>query len=77
MSRFLTTEDLIVLAEQHGDDSEADCEVGDLQEMLRAAFSLMTNDQLETFIRHPKVTDVMEGMGVEDPEEIKLKYEEG
>ena len=72
MSRIITTEDLIVLAEQHGDDSEADCEVGDLQELLRAGFSLMTEDQLKSFMQHPKVTDVLEGMMVEDPEELTL-----
>jgi hypothetical protein len=77
MSRYLTTEDLIVLAEQHGDDSEADCEVGDLQELLRAAFSLMTDNQFAAFIELPRVTAVLEGMCVEDPEEIELKYEEG
>ena len=72
MSRLITTEDLIVLAEQHGEDNEADCEVGDLQELLRAAFSLMTGDQLKSFMQHPKVTDVLEGMMVENPEELNL-----
>jgi hypothetical protein len=76
MPKIITTEDLIELAKQHGEDSEPDHEVGDLQELLRAAFSFMAADQLRAFIALPEVQDVLDGMGVDDPEEMHLILEE-
>jgi hypothetical protein len=38
---------IITKAQQHGEDSDPDHEVGDLQDSLRAALSLMTSNQIE------------------------------
>lgn len=43
-------ENLIQSAKQHGLDSEPDHEVGDLQQFLRLAWSLMTPAQCEAFM---------------------------
>lgn len=45
----LDIETLISAAEQHGQDSEPDHEVGDLQEFLRAAWSLMSDADVARF----------------------------
>lgn len=52
-------------AELHGQDSEPDHEVGDLQDFLRAAFSLMTKEQRAKFAKLPAVQSTLEGAGVE------------
>jgi hypothetical protein len=45
-----TAEDLIKAAKQHGLQSEPEHEVGDLQEMVRASWRLMTNNQREDLL---------------------------
>jgi hypothetical protein len=49
----------IAAAEQHGKDSEPDHEVGDLQDMLRVAWSLMTPAQRVSFINHDTPHDII------------------
>ncbi len=46
-------------ARQHGEDSEPDHEVGDLQQYLRIALSLMTDDQKAAFAVHPEVVELL------------------
>lgn len=53
-------ETLIGHAKTHGEDSEPDHEVGDLQDMLRAAWSLMTPEQHRQMLCHPDVSNVVE-----------------
>jgi len=55
-----TVEILIGHAQTHGDDSGNDHEIGDLQDMLRAAWSLMTPEQHRQMLRHPDVSNVVE-----------------
>jgi hypothetical protein len=51
---------LIEAAKQHGEDSEPDHEVGDLQEFLRVAYELMTTEQQNGFMRNYVVKQVLE-----------------
>lgn len=57
-------------ADTHGEDSGADYQVGDLEIMLRAMYSLLTPAQKRDFALHDKVQDVMEGTGVDVSEEL-------
>lgn len=50
---------LIEAAERHGKDSEPDHEVGDLQQLLRAAWGLMTPDQRQALLVSPEAEDVL------------------
>lgn len=61
---LISAQDLVDLAKQHGEDSEADCEVGDLQELFLAAVSVMSETQLQTLIKTPRFEAVLEGMCV-------------
>lgn len=56
-------EQYLVAAKQHGEDSEPDHEVGDLQEMLRAAFEIMDDKQKRAFAKHQKLEGLREGWG--------------
>ncbi len=56
-----TVEDLLQLATRHGDDSGNDYEIGDLQELLRAAWEVMTPEQRSKMLRSPQVSNVAEG----------------
>lgn len=47
-------------ARLHGEDSDPDHEVGDLQEFFRAAYGLLTPDQRIAFERSPEVIKVRE-----------------
>jgi hypothetical protein len=49
----------IAAATQHGEDSEPDHEVGDLQQYLRVAFRLMTPEQRDVFAADPEVQDLL------------------
>jgi len=53
-------EDLIGFAEKHGEDSEPDHEVGDLQDLLRAAWRLMTPEQRREMLIDASVSNVVE-----------------
>ena len=53
-------EDLIGLAKKHGEDSEPDHEVGDLQDLLRAAWAQMTPEQRRAMLTEASVSNVVE-----------------
>jgi hypothetical protein len=53
-------ETFIGAARQHGEDDEPDHEVGDLQQMLRAAWNIMTPGQRQEFASSPVVLAVLE-----------------
>lgn len=60
-------ERLIEAARRHGEDSEPDHEVGDLQDILRAAWEQLTPDQRRRVIRSPEVSNVVEAAGGDLP----------
>lgn len=51
---------LIEAAEQHGQDSEPDHEVGDLQTYLRAAWKVLTPEQKLEVLQDDAVVDTFE-----------------
>src|SRR5439155_21607507 len=53
-------ERLLQAAYDHGTEEGADMEAGDLQEMLRAAWALLTREQQEAFFQRPEITAFME-----------------
>jgi hypothetical protein len=53
-------ETYISAAEQHGQDSEPDNEVGDLQDLLRAAWTLLAPEQKKAFAKRADVLTVLE-----------------
>jgi hypothetical protein len=72
VSDFTDIETFIAAAQKHGEDSEPDHEVGDLQDMLRAAWSIMTPEQRRTFATTEEVDNVMDsayGDGDEEDDE--------
>lgn len=56
-------EDFIDAATNHGRDSEPEHEVGDLQDMLRVAWSIMSPTQRIQFINHDTPHDILEEWG--------------
>lgn len=52
---------LLEAARRHGADSEPDHEVGDLQDLLRAAWEQFTSDQRRNFLMQSAVSNVLEG----------------
>ena len=52
-------ETYIAAARTHGEDSEPDHEVGDLQDFLRVAFRLMTPTQRSDFAADAQVQDAL------------------
>ena len=54
---FEPLETLIEAAKQHGEDSEPDHEVGDLQDFLRAMWELLTPEQRLAYVGLPAVQD--------------------
>lgn len=67
----LDIETYIKAAQQHGEDDEPDHEVGDLQDILRVAWEIMTPDQRERFAKDDAALAVLYagGMSDQDPEE--------
>lgn len=63
MSEDEQLESVIDAAKRHGEDSEPDHEVGDLQDCLRAACEQMFPDQFERFMRSPAVLATLEAGG--------------
>ncbi len=59
----MNIEDVIAAAERHGQDSEPDHEVGDLQDCLRAAAGLFTEEQRIQFYKTEAVMNVLEWGG--------------
>jgi hypothetical protein len=53
-------ETFIQAAKNHGESDDPDHEVGDLQDMLRAAFRLLLPGQVKAFARDPKVEIVLD-----------------
>jgi len=53
-------EDLITFAAEHGENSEPDHEVGDLQTFLRVAFNILSDEQKTTFFSHAEVASTYE-----------------
>ena len=51
---------LIAAAQQHGEDSEPDHEVGDLQEVVRAMWKLLTPSQRVAVLRSDEVQNIAE-----------------
>lgn len=62
----LVLEALLRIAKQHGEDSEPDHEVGDLQDLLRPMWKLLTPDQRNAFMASDEVRNVMQGATGED-----------
>ena len=60
-------EDLVDLARQHGEDSEPDHEVGDLQDLLRAAWALMNDSQRLELLKGEAADSVFEANFEENP----------
>jgi hypothetical protein len=54
-------EHLLTVAKQHGEDSEPDHEVGDLQDFLRVAWALLNEQQKAAFFADPAVAQTYEG----------------
>lgn len=53
-------EKLITCAENHGEDSDPVHQVGDLEDMLRAAWQLMTPEQKRRFIQSDEVDNAVQ-----------------
>jgi hypothetical protein len=51
-------ERLLQAAYDHGTNDEADVEVGDLQEILRAAWALLSREQRAPFFERPEIVDL-------------------
>jgi hypothetical protein len=54
-------ERLLEVARVHGEDSEPDHEVGDLQDFMRAMWGVLTPQQRLAYLRTPQVCDVLAG----------------
>jgi hypothetical protein len=50
---------VIVAAQRHGEDSEPDHEVGDLQEALRLAWNFMSHAMRNDFMTHATIKDLL------------------
>lgn len=61
-------ERLIAAAERHGQDSEPDHEVGDLQSLLRRAWELMEPHQRTTLLTSSEAEEVLEHGGDGEPD---------
>ncbi len=59
-------EGLITAAERHGQDSEPDHEVGDLQSLLRKAWDLMEPHQRTALLASSEAEEVLEHGGGEE-----------
>jgi len=71
-SRRDLLQEIVVAAERHGRASHPEHEVGDLQDALRCAWELMTDDQREAlhgsyFLDHEKWADEDTGARPEPP----------
>lgn len=60
-SKMLDVSFYLDAAKQHGEDSEPDHEVGDLQAFLTVAWSLMSPSQRREFALHVDVHIALEG----------------
>jgi len=68
--RALDVETYIAAATTHGENDDPDHEVGDLQDLLRAAFSVMTESQIQdVFFRHEVQNVLVSGSVLPDPDD--------
>lgn len=58
-------DDIIAAAANHGRDSEPDHEVGDLQDLLRVAWKIMTPQQRTQFWNHDTTHEILKSGGWE------------
>jgi hypothetical protein len=73
-SKSLDIEDYLTAARIHGEDSEPDHEVGDLQDLLRTMWSMLTPEQRHTFAEQPKVHETLRGaLTVDEDEKITTR----
>jgi hypothetical protein len=56
----ITPKELIEAAKKHGEASEQEMEVGDLQVLVFAMWKLMTADQRAILIEDPEIKDVLQ-----------------
>lgn len=57
---------LLECAREHGENSDPDHEVGDLQDLFVSCWRVMTPDQRRRALADPEVQTVMEGPEYED-----------
>ena len=57
---------LLAVAKQHGEDSEPDHEVGDLQDFLRAAWAQLSEQQKAAFFGDPAVAQTYEAASCDE-----------
>ena len=69
-SRLLEIEYYIGAAQAHGEDSAPDHEVGDLQDFLRTAWSLMTSEQRHAFAKSSEVHSTLDATLIEYEAEL-------
>ncbi len=58
----LTIDDLLQLAQEHGDEKGEDAELDDLQRMLREAWDMLTTRQQDKFIASDAVQQLLNVM---------------
>ncbi|WP_456718042.1 MULTISPECIES: hypothetical protein [unclassified Bradyrhizobium] len=63
----LDSEAFVTIAQRHGEDSEPDHEVGDLQIFFRAAYDLLTPEQRHSFLALELVRETVESALPIDP----------
>lgn len=63
----LDSQTFVTIAQRHGEDSEPDHEVGDLQAFFRAAYDMLTPEQRECFLARDDVRETIESALVSDP----------
>jgi len=67
------------VAKQHGEESDPDHEVGDLQTFFRTAWLLMDDKVRSAFVNHPDVRSTLAaalGVDEDDPEEFQAALAE-
>ena len=65
-------EQLLQAAYDHGTEEGSEVEAGDLQEMLRAVWSLLTPGQRQEFFRRPEITALWEIPEYQDINETRI-----
>lgn len=71
-SKLLDIEFYIAAAQQHGEDSDPDHEVGDLQDHLRTMWRLLTAEQRKAFALDEGVHATLEGALADFESELEL-----
>lgn len=56
-------ERVLEAAQAHGEEDDPEHEIGDLQGVIHAMWSVLTDDQKETVLAHDDVRDVLETWG--------------